>query len=335
MRVTQTMTDRRYHNQNNKMLTSMLKNQTRIYSQKQYSRASEDSIKASKAMIVRRGLRNLDMYDDNLSSVKETFSAAESSLYTISNEIYINVQTKLEAACNGTYNKDDLAIYAKEIEEYAELTVEALNTDFAGRTLFGGTNNSTSPFTVTQDANGKNIVNYNGVPVDSNADASTFPGSNPIYVDIGIGIKYNADYTVKPQTAKDVSLNGAEITGCGTDITDDGDVFSKNFVQLMYDAADALNNGDVKTANAILDRLNTANSSILTKITSLGSEQNSMDFYIEKNVDHRTSLQARQNEVEGCDMNEEITDWEATDAAYQAILQMSGSVLPKSIFDFV
>ena len=68
MRITQSMTDRKYIAQNNRMQSNMLKNMTRIMTQKQYTRASEDSVNASKALTVRRQLKNLDMYDGNLKS---------------------------------------------------------------------------------------------------------------------------------------------------------------------------------------------------------------------------------------------------------------------------
>lgn len=335
MRVTQSITDRLYHKNNNRMLNAMLKNQTRIYTGKQYLRASEDAINASKAMTVRRQLRDLDMYDDNLKSAKSVYSAAETNLTTLSHDIYLDVQTQLETACNGTYNQDDLNIFAQKIDEFATLAVETMNVSFAERQLFGGSNNSTTPFTVETgvdaDGNTFHTVSYNGVVLNNNDDPSTYPGSKPVYVDIGIGIQYDNNYEVNPQTAADVSFNGAKVLGCG--VADDG--YSKNYIQLMYDAADALRKGDVAKANGTLDRLNMANSTVLTEITTLGSKQNSMDFYIEKNADYRYSLQERQNDVEGCDLNEEITQMEATDAAYQAILQLSSRILPKSIFDFV
>ncbi len=339
MRVTQSIADRLYHKNNNRMLSNMLKNQTRIYTGKQYLRASEDSINASKAMTVRRQLRDLDMYDENLNTVKGVYAAAETNLYTIAHDVYINVQTKLETACNGSYNKEDLFIFAEELEEYADLAVETLNADYAERQLFGGSNNSTTPFTTETiiDANGftRKVLSYNGVVLDNATSLDEFPGSKPSYVDVGIGIKYDANYEVDPQTAMNMALNGAEITGFGTNVDDDGTVYSNNFVQLIYDAANALKNGDVAKANATLDRLNSANSKILTEITTLGVKQNSIDFYITKNDEYRYSLKERQNEVEGCDLKEEITQYEATYAAYQAILQMSSNILPQSIFDFM
>ncbi|MGN0554024.1 MAG: hypothetical protein ACI4I1_11610, partial [Oscillospiraceae bacterium] len=185
-----------------------------------------------------------------------------------------------------------------------------------------------------------------------NIEANEVGGCKPIYVDIGLGIKYNAAGEVQVGTAVDVSMNGAKITGAGfqtienvvnTHFEEEDPFskpsytmqFSKNFVQLIYDAADALRAGDISRANATIDLLDTANTGILTEITTLGANQKSAEFYLEKDEEYKMSLQERQNDVEGCDMEEEITNMEATEAAYNAMLQLSANILPKSIFDFI
>ena len=420
MRITQNFTNRSYLRNNNKVLTSYNNSMEKIWSQKDYFRASDDSINASKALTVRKNLRDLDMYDDNLKTADGVFKAAEDNLYSIANNVYLNVQTKLETACNGTYNREELSIIAEELEQYAGIAIETLNSDYAERRLFGGTNNS-SPAFATETENGRTYVTYNGIRVDDmvkdddgnlcyytritkaeydaaadpatvlrkgipdgeikledieggktaqeqydelaaadpdsvytetdkdgnvtyyqkqfnyySADMTGVPASKPIYVDIGIGIKYDNDGNIDPQTALDIGFNGAEITGFGTDEdAKNNDFYSKNFVQLIYDAAAALKAGDTERANATLDRLNTANTGILTEITTLGSKQNSIEFYLSKSDEYRTSLKSRQNDVEGCDMNEEIINMNSTEAAYNAALQLSSKVLPRSIFDFI
>jgi flagellin-like hook-associated protein FlgL len=489
MRITQNYTNRSYLKNNNKVLSKYNNSMEKIWSNMDYFRASDNPINASKAMTVRKNLRDLDMYDDNLETADGLFKAAEDNLYTLANKVYLNVQDKLEQACNGTYSQDELDIIANELNEYAEISVETLNSDYAERNLFGGTNNSSLAFqTATDENTGEKLVTYNGVilndirtnddgelyyynritsdeydaavaadpdttdvekvynssktlssedmyelvnkdnpdtvfkgtdkdndtvyytrtastltdaeynnlsddeklDIDVVEDAATgtktyytkdyvndsqmfdmlkaanpddyttkttssgdvvyqanqyiyydsseeqsVPGGKPIYVDIGIGISYNKNGEVdSEQSALDLSLNGAKITGYGTD-SKDGKVYSQNFVQLIYDAATALKNGDIETANATLDRLSAANSGILTEITTLGAKQNSIEFYTEKNDEYRTSLQSRQNDVEYTDLNKEIINMESAYSAYQAALQLSSNILPVSIFDFI
>ncbi len=346
MRVTNNITTGQFLRNNRRTLTSMLRSQNRITTQRKFNRVSEDSVNGSKAMTIRRQLRDLDIYEDNLSTSKELFAAAESNLYTIAHDVYINLEEKLVAAVNATYDDFDLDIIATEVEQLADHMVNTMNVDFAERQLFGGTSNGTTPFETIEEAvvdeNGnavldsegnpvmKKFVTYNGVKLNDSNDPSTFPGSNPIYVDIGLGIRYNENYEVDGQTALDISLNGAEILGCGME-----DGYSQNLIQLTYDVADALRNNDRATVNAIIDRANTANNHILTQIAKLGTKQSSIDFQLNKTEDYRFNLKERQNLVEGTDMEEEIINYEAVMAAYDASLQIGAQLLPKSIFDFI
>lgn len=561
MRVTNNITTRQFLTNNNRLLTHQLQSENRIATQRRFNRVSEDPINGSKAMTVRRQLRDNAIYKDNLSAAKQLFSAAEINLTSVAHTNYIKVEEKLVAAANGTWEQSQLDIYATELEQIAEQMVKTLNGDFSERVLFGGASNGKTPFQIQRAVvtdEGGNIVfppnankyynvaadgtvslkegvkmddiprtvTYNGVPLDFDVtsdmilpdgrimkptagksytvtaiDEKTqkwsdevieiksedvdeaieksdnslmYPGSKPVYVDIGIGIKYNSEYEVDPQTALDVSMNGAAITGNGIDIDgmelsgtvrkavgdttfiglsvrngyppysfnnisltiagtqltarldetnapvkpdggvytnaeitallnnvvsdaykaesgkelpadvrfsiddnnsfviesenteitvdfptlgieagevpvvnegkvamdEDGNLdlserFSKNLMQLVIDAADALKRGDRSTVNAIIDRANEANNHILTEITTLGTKQNSIEFYESKNEDYKYNLLDRQNVVEGTDMEEEIINYYAVKAAYDATLKMGSQILPHSILDFI
>ncbi len=334
MRVTNNITTGQFLRNNRRSLTSMLKSHNKIMTQRRFNRVSEDSINGSKAMSIRRQLRDLDIYEDNLSTSKELFAAAETNLYTIAHDIYINLEEKLVAASNDTYEDLDLDIISAEVESLAEHMVDTMNGDFAERQIFGGTSNEKKPFDIIEQ-DGKKVLTFNGKIVNEENDPKKFPGGEkPIYVDIGIGIKYNENYEVDGQTALDISLNGAEILGCGTEMLGDEE-YSMNLIQLTLDAAQAMKDGDREKVNTIIDLTNKANNKILTQIAKLGTKQTSIDFYLQKTDDYRYNLQERQNLVEGTDMEGELINYESVKAAYDASLQIGAQLLPKSIFDFI
>lgn len=588
MRITDKMSNRTFLNNNRRLRGNLLGSYTRIMTQRRFNRVSEDSINGAKAMIIRRDLRDLDIYDSNLSSVKQLFTEAETNLTAIAHDLYISVEEQLTAATTGTHDQMELNIFSTTLDQIADGMVEKLNADFSERQIFGGTNNSSPPFEIgrycvtdenntvvyppyfydyyvgadatrqqvdeanaaltklaeynangtaagdselasikqtlnklgidlgvsendkysaavkTDNGRGEKItllsfegapqllayseaenpviaevnaaaaniaangavsnadketlaklnmtaeidgagnavfkdskgiivdmtgglpaaiadnvpkqitvsagaaeiskqnendvkfhltmvdvpraVTYNGIPVDFDvmhkmtaADGSKvdiynmvqagakltvkklgsdftwdegreispdvsaavkgrdnsliFPGSDPIYVDIGIGMKYDKDndYKIDPQTALDTAFNGAAIMGSGLD--DEG--YSKNLIQLVLDSARALRNGDQATPNAIIDKANMANNNILIKIAELGSKQNSIEFYTNRNVDSRYNLRDRQNIVEGTDMETEISYWESLQAAYEASLKVGTQIIPNSIFNYI
>lgn len=558
MRVTNNITTRQFLTNNNRLLTRQIQSENRISTQRRFNRVSEDIINGNKAMTIRRQLRDLAIYNDNLGAAKAIFNAAETNLTSIAHDNYIPVEERLVAAATGTYSQEELDIFATELDEIADEMVKTLNADFSERQLFGGASNQQTPFRIErvmikdeagqvvfppdynkyynadgsmkQDVELSDIprtVTYNGIPLDFDVtndmilpdgsiataagsytvnvlDEATkkwktdpddvrnisaesvaraqeekdnsvlYPGSKPVYIDIGLGIKYNDDLTVDPQTALDVAINGAATTGCGIDIsrvktsksisttlpaaqiqtlkngcptninynvhltidgtaignvlnlgsvipprTDGGEYsneeitaafnkelkekyelfsnkelpdgvrfvfngsqltfeageanaefstcavtatcfyfpagkvneekvplnedgtpdiserYSKNLMQLVLDAASALRKGDQDTVNAIIDRANEANSHILKEITTLGTKYNTIEFYQNKNKDYDYNLKERQNLVEGTDMENEIIEYYAVKAAYDATLKIGTQVLPHSIFDFI
>ena len=90
MRVTNNISTRQFLSNNNRLLTRRLQSENRIATQRRFNRVSEDVINGSKAMIIRRQLRDLDMYNDNLGSAKAIFNAAETNLTSIAHDNYIS-----------------------------------------------------------------------------------------------------------------------------------------------------------------------------------------------------------------------------------------------------
>ncbi len=369
MRITQNGMKKQYLRNSNSALERMSKINNRILTERKFMRASEDSTAAANAMIIRKSLSNLDMYEANIKNVQALYSSAESHIMTIS-EKASNVTTQLIYGVNGDKSDTERSIIARELENFAEQMKTELNDMYSDRQIFGGTNNSSVPITYDEATR---TVSYNGVPVNAMLTEETdaagntickfngntitdpdkikegkvrnynmFPNSDPIYVDVGIGIKYEYEKDangneimdtakVNPDTAINVALNACEMTGSGVD--EDGD--SRNIIQLTFDAAEALRNGDKETCWRLLDKIYAAQEEVLIGLTNFGAKSESLDFHLDKVETDRYNLQVQQKEIEAADLTQEITDYKSAQAAYNATLQMGSSVLPSSIFDFI
>lgn len=395
MRITQNGMKRQYLRNSNSALERMNSINNRILTERKFMRASDDSTAAANAMIIRKSLSNLDMYEDNLKKVQALYNSAESHLSTLTSTVSKTI-TQVIYGINGDKSQTERNIIAGELEQFAEQMRTELNEVYADRRIFGGTNNNDVSFTFDTATR---QVSYNGVPVsaeiiekddgsggktysfgfkdgvvspityddDENAVTPTpklpadvsatltaeqitdyeegrlksydlYPGSQPIYVDVGIGIKYDYDdpndlttAKVNPDTAMNITLNGVDMTGCGTDA--DGD--SRNIIQLAYDAAEAMRNGDVKTCNRLIDKLHSAEEEVLISITDFGAKSESINFHLTKIDNDRYNLQVQQKDIEAADLTKEITDFKSAQAAYNATLQMGSNVIPNSIFDFI
>ncbi|MDE7229040.1 MAG: hypothetical protein K2N56_01040 [Oscillospiraceae bacterium] len=112
-------------------------------------------------------------------------------------------------------------------------------------------------------------------------------------------------------------------------------IYSNNYIQLTLDAARSLRNGDIEYANGCIDRIVTASEKLLSKIADLGCNEDFIDFNLERITTREENLAERQNDLEIADPEYQITLWKTFEAYYNACLQMSSSVIPNSIFNYM
>lgn len=513
MRISNSTLLRNYDRNLKRVSTQKFASENRIYTGRQYTRASQSPLKAAKALTIRKQLWHTEQYKENLDVADKFYTEAETSLLQIS-ESLANIRETLIYACNSTKDKDiDLNILAEQLETKAKEMCSVFNTDSAERAIFGGESNNPEPFTIEYDENGKaSTVLYHGVPVNAYGKAENFPFSKDVYIDIGIGMVINDDHEVDPQSALKISFNGAGVTGCGYQkdaentsfidtiklnsgaeenntlrinangktltvnfkganlddirtavhdtfaaagypedkipkISDKGvltmedgsdvyidkqasinidelkngqhytfdiyaegtkktivftagadaaataaniqskldqeflrekhtpkidengdlsleyldaegktvhgqiyvaksdsgttpgfqneDTYSQNYIQVTLDAAAALRRGDIGYANACIDRIVTAGENLLVEIADLGNAEEYIEFNTNRFDTRELNLKDRQKSLEATDLESEITLMKTYEAIYNACLQMSSSIVPNSIFNYI
>lgn len=507
MRITNSTLLRNYDRNLKRISSQKYASENRIYSGRQYTRASQSPLNAAKALTVRKQLWHTEQYKENLDVADKFYTEAETSLLQISDSL-ANVRETIIYACNSTKDESiDLNILAEQLETKAKEMVSVFNTDSAERAIFGGESNSPEPFTLQYDENGRaTTVLYHGVPVNAMSDPDGFPYSKDVYVDIGIGMVINDNQEIDPQSALKISFNGAQITGCGFEgydkdlsklnlkslnqgddadntiritasgktvtvnfkgnktadiqtaidnafakagvagpkienegtltmadgskaeisetpfidlekLTDgktysfdiyangkkksitfaagataadsmkniqdklnteflrekntpqiaedgsitvknnagedsqvylakndeggetpafkNGDTYSNNYIQVTLDAAAALRRGDLDYANACIDRIVNSSENLLVEIADLGNSEEYIEFNNNRFDTRALNLKDRQKTLEATDLESEITLMKTYEAIYNACLQMSSSIIPNSIFNYI
>lgn len=510
MRITNSTLLRNYDRNLKRISTQKYASENKILTGRQYTRASQSPLKASKALMVRKHMWHAEQYMENLDVADKFYTEAETSLLQISESLAV-VRETLIYACNSTKEKStDLTILAQQLETKAQEMCSVFNTDSAERVIFGGESNNAQPFTIEYGEDGHaTTVLYHGVPVNAYSNVKDFPYSNDVYIDIGIGISINDDQVVDPQSALKISFNGTDVTGCGyeksgektsvidtlklnqgadaanslritaggktvtvsftgtktediqTAINDafnnagidapklsdagllsmedgsevyiseqpainldqltagqnytfdiyaegtkktitftagadtaataqniqqvlnqeflrekhvpqidengnfsleytDGtgkavsgsiyitksssgkapgyqneDTYSNNYIQVTLDAAAALRRGDIEYANACIDRIVTSSENLLVEIADLGNAEEFIEFNTGRLETRELNLKERQKTLEATDLESEITLMKTYEAIYNACLQMSSSVIPNSIFNYI
>lgn len=182
-------------------------------------------------------------------------------------------------------------------------------------------NNTTQNITVTGGANKEETLKNL-----SDALRDAFPGTNP---------HAGSNGEIVTRAGDKVQVVANPITESDDMIFERERIYSNNYIQLTLDAARSLRNGDIEYANGCIDRIVTASEKLLSKIADLGCNEDFIDFNLERITTREENLAERQNDLEIADPEYQITLWKTFEAYYNACLQMSSSVIPNSIFNYM
>lgn len=123
---------------------------------KEFSKASENPIKAKQAEIIKQSMNKVEQYQKNVSDAKGIMETAVTTLQN-TYQLLENVNTEILKAQNGTYNDNDMQTIAMVIDKSIEQVVSAANTTHLNRYIFSGEKILTKPY----DFDGNNLT-YNG-----------------------------------------------------------------------------------------------------------------------------------------------------------------------------
>lgn len=172
---------------------------------------------------------------------------------------------------------------------------------------------------------------YRGEDVDDDTEMANFL-DDPIYTDIGSGLKVNAG-NIEKNTVFDSSKVGVELLGHGKN----ADGISKNLVVLIDKLAkelrkDPINEDDIKK---LTDQFVASRQGLINATTNIGTEMN----YLEKALDRMQitdlDMEKEIGNIEYVPAEEAYTLWEEAKASYTAALKVGSGILSNSFIDFM
>ena len=321
MRITQKNLTRAYLSGLNRNINQLAKSNERLSSGKRINRVSDSVTDAQKALKVRNQLFNNEQFTRNIQSIQNEISAQESSAMQM-NQILIDVKGLLVKAGSGLNSDSDLTIIANELEEINNSIVQLVNVKTSDRYTFSGLNNE-APISVQNDG----TVLFNGVNVDEILDTDLKDDS--IFIDVGIGIKFNNDQLDESSVVK---LNTSAIQLLGYGKNSQG--IPNNLVSMLNKAVKDLKSGDVSQLSNYQNQLKESNDRLLIQVTDIGTRYAYLENTINRLENEKLNLTEQQNHLESIDYEETIIN-KSYDMAYQISLQLGSKVLPLSIFDFM
>lgn len=216
MRITNPTILRGYNRDLNRLLNLKSQTEKKITTGRKFSRAHEAPLSAAKALNVRKSMYYSAQHKENLKVANKFYTEAETSLLQVSEKM-ATIRETIIAAVNTTKNIEDYNIYAQQLETNAKELCAIFNTDSAGRAIFGGESDDTSPFDIINDANGNaSTVLYHGIPVNAMNDYRSYPYSKDVNLDVGLGMDIDQEtQEVDPQSVLKISFVGTKVSGCG------------------------------------------------------------------------------------------------------------------------
>ena len=322
MRITQKNLTRAYLSGLNRNINQLAKSNERLSSGKRINRVSDSVTDAQKALKVRNQLLNNEQFTRNIQSIQNEISAQESSAMQM-NQILIDVKGLLVKAGSGLNSDSDLTIIANELEEINNSIVQLVNVKTSDRYTFSGLNNE-APISIQNDG----TVLFNGVNVDEILDTDLKDDS--IFIDVGIGMKFNNDQLDESSVVK---LNTSAIQLLGYGKNSQG--IPNNLVSMLNKAVKDLKSGDVSQLSNYQNQLKESNDRLLIQVTDIGTRYAYLENTINRLENEKLNLTEQQNHLESIDYEEETIINKSYDMAYQISLQLGSKVLPLSIFDFM
>ena len=247
MRITTNAILRNYRSNLGTSMANLNTARNKVMTGRQFVSSAENPGSALRAATLeRKYVKNLD-YISTAQNTQSFLDSQEDAAMQISDlALTLSKQYGLEALNGTNADAETRKTYADAWRGAQESLLLSLNASYEGRYAFGGADAATPPFSLTTDANGKQILTYRGVNVDpapndpdyqKTMDTLKQLSEESVYLDLGFGLTVN-DKTgeIDPSSAFNTSLPGINVAGYGK--TADGT--TKNMVLLAGQIADTL-----------------------------------------------------------------------------------------------
>jgi flagellar hook-associated protein 3 FlgL len=304
-RITHNMLQRNVLADLNAVNARLSKTQTKIASNKEITRPSDDPFETSRAMALRQSLSGTQQYTHNAQDAAGWAEATEQALDQITSEVH-RARDLLVQGSSDSIDADGRKSLAIEIDQIIESIKQNANANYGGNYLFAGSETGTAPYTV------------GGGDVYHGDEAGWNPTQPGVVREIGPGVSLS------------INTVGREFLGDGSSGGDGKllDVLRKAAASLRNDDGAALSTTDLQGLDANLDKL-------LEVRARNGAVSNRLDSAVDRLSQLEESTTKQLSETEDADIAKTLIDFNSQQAAYQAALRAGASLVQSSLMDFL
>jgi flagellar hook-associated protein 3 FlgL len=274
----------------------LARSQNELTSGKRIQMAEDDPFGTGRAMFLRNQVGDLTQYQRNVDEAQGWLEANDIAMANVTALLQRARELTVQAA-NGTLDQNGLNGIAAEVNQIRESVREQMNAQFAGRSIFAGSDTLTEPYPPTPGYAGNDDVIQRQI-----GDGQT----------IDLNVRGWEAFSVPP-------------TNAGTDVL-------ASLTQLELDLR-AGNRGAVGNAglNAVddhLDQVNDARAKVGARANRLEAQSSQLE-QMELNVKDLLS------KTEDVDMAKAMVDFSMNQSVYESALRSGARLLQPTLMDFL
>ena len=346
MRVTNQMMSTTYLKDLNKNLNNLNTLNKQLTTGKEISKPSDNPFKTARIMQMYSDISANKQYNENIKYTINWLDTTDVALEQIGNSAQ-RIRELMVSAGNASYGSDEKNALKEEINEKINEIAQVLNTNYDGKYIFGGTKSLSKPVGVEKDSNGNNILvfkddngnsfNEEGKAYIKNADGTiTRDANGNLAVEANPKPEYekllnqmNANLSVEVSNGVNMNYN----VGTPSILT------LKNGNNVMKLLNDVVNNLDKDDSSDVikgnLEEMDLFISNVSSIRGEVGAKQNRMDSAKTQNEEQNLTMKDVLSKTEDIDIAEKTIDLATLQAIYQASLQVSASIIQKSLVDYI
>lgn len=329
MRVTNKMMSNNFLTDMNNNLQNLSKIQQQLTSGKEVRRPSDDPFKVARAMQLHTDINTNKQYNENITDASNWLDTTDTALNEVGSVLQ-RIRELLVSSGNAAYGSDERNAIKNEINQKVGELTQALNTNFDGKYIFGGTRGTSKPV-MDQTIDGNTNIAYahkDGSQITDPADPelNMIKGKLNIEVSQGVTIDYNV-------TASDV-LEFTDENGTSQDL---GSIL-KN-ITYHLDGKDSSGAVDSSASDNLTGQDMTDITNAITNVLSLrsevGAKSNRMQSAADNNTTENTNMTEILSKTEDIDITQKTMEYANMQTIYTASLQTSAKVIQPTLLDYL
>ena len=300
MRVTNRAMTNTYLSDVQKSLQSINKLNTQLNTGKQINKVSDNPYEAIKILNMQNEINDVERYNYNCDEITGWLDSTDDALDKIGN---ISSEIKvLLTSISGSYGEDEIKAIKSEINEKVKQIGEALNTTYAGRFIFGGSNTDEAPVEIFENADG--IVELR-LKVGANEDKLKAEISD------GIGIDYNLTASQVTDNLKGLNTINNILVELGNNPVD------KDRVQeLNSELGDYMNH-------------------VLNNRSAIGARSNTVSNVKSSNDENILRLKGVYSDMQDVDWAEKYIELTSAQMVYNSSMQVGAKMIQTTLLDYL